>query len=441
MSTSSLFNRFLSTGLFHGKADSNNAVDSQELLLRRFRWRIALSFMGLSSLVYLTLTALGIIYFADRMTDNLDNQLKVMSSEVGHAIVAEDGKPKFKDWERRVQTDIKHSLVTILLYDLAGRLLDRYGMKGVERLSLTQSEIQEGGFSERVRVSPITVNDHIVGYLELEIGTAARDSAILQLVAMTALVAPLVLLGLGISSFLIARRASQPLEDNLNMLRRFSSDASHELKTPLSAIRMRTELLESKLKNLDLPLKDIVVIKEAAEHMSKTVESLLLLARLSEVETYEAVAPVSLTELLEVLFEEFQNAFVEKGLYLKKEVAQEISVPGRANSLERLLRNLIENALKYTERGGVTLSLSADSYFAKVTVNDTGIGIGEESLPHIFERFYRVDQARSRKSGGVGLGLAIVKAVAESHRGTVDAQSSPESGSTFTVLLPLRSSG
>jgi signal transduction histidine kinase len=328
-----------------------------------------------------------------------------------------------------------------MLYDLSGRLVDRYGIKGVERLSLNQSEIQEGGFSERVRTSPIMKDEHIVGYLELEIGTAARDSAIIQLVAMTALVAPLVLLGLGISSFLIARRASQPLEENLNMLRRFSSDASHELKTPLSAIRMRTELLESKLKNLDLPLKDVVVIKEAAEHMSKTVESLLLLARLSEVETYEALAPVSLTELLEVLFEEFQNAFAEKGLYLKKEVAEGISVPGRANSLERLLRNLIENALKYTDKGGLTLRLSADSSYAKISVSDTGIGIGEESLPHIFERFYRVDQARSRKSGGVGLGLAIVKAVAESHRGTVEAQSSPESGSTFTVLLPLRSNG
>jgi signal transduction histidine kinase len=441
MSQSSLLNRFLSKGSLQVKSDSNVAVDSQELLLRRFRWRIALSFMGLSSLVYLTLTVLGIIFFADRMTDNLDNQLKVMSSEVGHAIVAEDGMPKFKDWERRVQTDLKHSLVTIMLYDLSGRLVDRYGIKGVERLSLNQSEIQEGGFSERVRTSPIMKDEHIVGYLELEIGTAARDSAIIQLVAMTALVAPLVLLGLGISSFLIARRASQPLEENLNMLRRFSSDASHELKTPLSAIRMRTELLESKLKNLDLPLKDVVVIKEAAEHMSKTVESLLLLARLSEVETYEALAPVSLTELLEVLFEEFQNAFAEKGLYLKKEVAEGISVPGRANSLERLLRNLIENALKYTDKGGLTLRLSADSSYAKISVSDTGIGIGEESLPHIFERFYRVDQARSRKSGGVGLGLAIVKAVAESHRGTVEAQSSPESGSTFTVLLPLRSNG
>jgi signal transduction histidine kinase len=153
------------------------------------------------------------------------------------------------------------------------------------------------------------------------------------------------------------------------------------------------------------------------------------------------VVPVSLTELLEVLFEEFQNAFAEKGLYLKKDVTEGISVPGRADSLERLLRNLIENALKYTDKGGVTLSLSADSSYAKVSVTDTGIGIGEESLPHIFERFYRVDQARSRKSGGVGLGLAIVKAVAESHRGTVEAQSSPERGSAFTVLLPLHSTG
>jgi signal transduction histidine kinase len=169
--------------------------------------------------------------------------------------------------------------------------------------------------------------------------------------------------------------------------------------------------------------------------MSKIVDDLLLL---TEIESGQLAQPQRVL-LKDILSEELERARTLAGSR-KIDVSQQedLAINGDAQSLKQLLGNLVDNAIKYTpEHGTITLSLLRDGSWARLEVTDTGIGIPPEHLPHIFDRFYRVDKARSRASGGTGLGLAIVKGIAEQHGGKVNVTSEPGKGSTFTVRLKL----
>jgi signal transduction histidine kinase len=164
---------------------------------------------------------------------------------------------------------------------------------------------------------------------------------------------------------------------------------------------------------------------------------------LSELETplkgEMAREPIAIADLVEECTNKFCVKFEQRDVALRSAVAPNLSVLGDRFELQTMLNNLVENALRYTETGGtveLSVSLSGPSEF-QIIVSDNGIGIPAESLPLIFNRFYRVDKSRSRSSGGSGLGLSIVKAIAESHRGTVEVNSTPAAGTKFTVKLPL----
>lgn len=231
------------------------------------------------------------------------------------------------------------------------------------------------------------------------------------------------------------------LEQSFSSLRRFTADASHELKTPLMVLRAGversltdprtpTEVMES----LDETLGEI-------NRMTELVESLLTLARADE---GRAPLPVERTDLRDLMAEASETAgmLAESGRLkvttLMPEAAVWVMVDRRR--IREMLLNLVTNAIKYTPaEGKVELSLTARSDGAAIIVRDTGIGIASNDLPHIFERFWRADLARSRtgERPGSGLGLAITKWIAEAHGGSITASSRPGRGTTFTVVLPL----
>ncbi|MFH1647358.1 MAG: HAMP domain-containing sensor histidine kinase [Chloroflexota bacterium] len=216
--------------------------------------------------------------------------------------------------------------------------------------------------------------------------------------------------------------------------RYFVADASHELRGPLTVIRGNLDLLKRQLSQEDRE-ESLRAIERESMRMSQIVDELLLLA---EVESGQ-IARRETVPLKSLLLEEAERAGSTAGGHQIKVARQEdLSVTGDAQRLRQLLANLADNAVKYTpEKGTVTLSLYRDGDRACLEVADTGIGIPPEHLPHIFDRFYRVDKARSRGSGGTGLGLAIVKGIAEQHGGDVTVTSRPGKGSTFTVRLKL----
>ncbi len=216
--------------------------------------------------------------------------------------------------------------------------------------------------------------------------------------------------------------------------RHFVADASHELRGPLTVIRGNLDLLKRNLSEED-HRESLRAIEGEMVRMVKIVDDLLLLA---EVESGQLEQQEMVT-LKDVVFEEVQRAQPLAGnrkIVIGRQ--EDLMVRGDTQRLKQLLGNLVDNAMRYTpERGTISLSLFRSGEWACLEVADTGVGVAPEHLPHIFDRFYRVDKARSRVSGGTGLGLAIVKGIAEQHRGKVTVSSEPGKGSTFTVWLKL----
>jgi len=212
----------------------------------------------------------------------------------------------------------------------------------------------------------------------------------------------------------------------------FVADASHELRTPLTVIRGNVDLLERNMSEEDRR-ESLRAIKAESSRMSKVVSDLLLLA---EIESGQ-IEPAERIALKGLVLDEAKRAQPLAGNHkIITGRLEDISITGDAYRLKQLLSNLVNNAIKYTPEGGtITLSLFREGEWACLEVSDTGIGIPPEHLPHMFDRFYRVDKARSRAGGGTGLGLAIVKGIAEQHGGKVSVVSELGKGSTFTALL------
>ncbi len=237
----------------------------------------------------------------------------------------------------------------------------------------------------------------------------------------------------------LTRQSIAPVAASLAQLKQFTADASHELRTPLTAIRASAALLQSHPERF-CPgnLEKVMTIASAADLMSRLLDDLLLMARL------DAQAPdrrgwqvVDLEELLEDLVELHRDRAQASQLTLIYRPQAAAKVEGDADQLQRLFANLLANAIQYTPSGGsVTVTLQQKGKTALVSVQDTGIGIAPEDLPHIFDRFWRSQEARRRYPQGSGLGMAIAKAIVQRHQGTITVQSRQHQGTCFQVRLP-----
>ncbi len=214
----------------------------------------------------------------------------------------------------------------------------------------------------------------------------------------------------------------------------FVVNVSHELRTPLTAIKGFVETLEEEVTEEGKHYLDI--IQRNTDRLINIVSDLLLLSELEEKEELQ-VEKIDLKALAQNVLHMFDHRLKEKGLTLSLEAAEGLpGIHGDPFKLEQMFVNLMDNALKYTEKGGITVSFCATDDRVSVQVTDTGIGIPKQDLPRIFERFYVVDKSRSRQFGGTGLGLSIVKHIVLLHNGAIDVQSSQGAGTTVTVILP-----
>jgi len=223
-------------------------------------------------------------------------------------------------------------------------------------------------------------------------------------------------------------------------LKQFTADASHELRSPLTAIKTSVEVMQSHPERIhDADVKKLAAIASATKQMTELVEDLLLLARMdagtAKITREWIVVP--LDEVLEDLLEFWELQAEEKQIALKSNLVSGLSVMGDAAQLTRLFSNLIGNAIHYTSSGGtVTVSLINQNRLVIVNVEDTGIGIDAENVKLVFDRFWRADQARNRRAGGLGMGLAIAQAIAQRHRGEISVTSQLGVGSCFQVKFP-----
>ena len=223
----------------------------------------------------------------------------------------------------------------------------------------------------------------------------------------------------------------------------FVSNASHELKTPLATMKI---LLENLIYQPEMP-KDLQVefmqdMNHEIDRLTGIITDLLTLTQMDSQSTALTEEEVDLSGLTEETLHILRAAAARAGQQISDRIEPDVTLTGDRSKLGQIIYNLIDNAIKYTPEGGeIRVTLASEGRNAVLTVTDNGIGIPEDDQAHIFDRFYRVDKARSRATGGTGLGLSIVRQMVQLHGGEITVASAPEKGSVFTVTLPTRREG
>lgn len=238
-------------------------------------------------------------------------------------------------------------------------------------------------------------------------------------------------------SYYLARRSLKPIEQAHNRLERFTADASHELRTPITAMRAENELALTEKKLSTKRARDQLSSNiEELDKLSELIESLLMLARLDR-DNLRHISINAATVVEEAVSRTLSQAEAKNQLIVTNSTAGDIH--GDQTSLTEAIVTLIENAVKYSPE---KTTIIVGNHFTKdachITVRDEGIGIDKKDLPHIFDRFYRADNSRTKHgTKGYGIGLAIAREFIQAHNGTITVKSAPKKGATFTVSLPL----
>jgi heavy metal sensor kinase len=233
------------------------------------------------------------------------------------------------------------------------------------------------------------------------------------------------------------------IEGSVTRVTQFTADASHELRAPLALIQVAAEHGLRRERSREELVGSLTTVLRESKRTSRLVDDLLLLARADSVDDVVCAVPTDLAAVLREVVERARTLAAAKEISLSAEIGDApVSVMGDAALLHRLFLILVDNAVKYTpEHGDVRVVLSPTREFARIDVVDTGVGIDEEDLPRVFDRFWRADKARSRSMGGTGLGLAIAMWIVDRAGGTLEVDSEPGRGSTFTVTLPVLAEG
>jgi signal transduction histidine kinase len=406
------------------------------------RIRLTLWYAGVLALS-LVAFALVIYYAAARsFHERQDESLRSTAQTVASAYVEEIGEA------HSLTKAAEIVLLELTFPDRYVQIIDSNGrpIAASKNLSNTVLTIPPGtvGFvtvdGMRVAVVPVST-DPALGFAAVAEPLNVLDEGLGQLRRDFFAGVPLVLLLASLGGYLLARKSLAPIAAMVSEQQRFIADASHELRTPLAVLRGETEVALGKTRTVEEYQESLTLIQEEAERLSRIVEDLFILARQPiESPTTLIKEPVSLTEVVKDCARAAQVLAVRKGVRLKlRNDSTSIALNADEELIKRMILNLLDNAVKYTPEGGeISLALEKHNGSAEIVVRDTGIGLSEMDQQRVFDRFYRVDKARSRALGGAGLGLSIVRTIVEAHGGEITIDSTPRHGSTFTVSLPLK---
>lgn len=406
------------------------------------RTRLTLWYAGVLALSLIAF-ALVIYYAAAKgLHDRQDESLRSTAHTVASAYVEEIGEA------HSLTKAAEIVLVELTFPNRYVQILDSNGhpIAVSKNLSGTVLSIPPGtaGFvtvdGMRVAVVPVST-DRTLGYAAVAEPLSVLEEGLGQLRRDFFAGVPLVLLLASFGGYFLSRKSLAPIALMISEQQRFIADASHELRTPLAVLRGETEVALGKTRTVEEYQESLTLIQEEAERLSRIVEDLFILAR-QPIESPTALIkePVSLTEVVKDCARAAQVLAVRKGVRLKLENdSPSIALNADGELIKRMILNLLDNAVKYTPEGGeISLALEKHNGSAEIVVRDTGIGLSERDQLRVFDRFYRVDKARSRALGGAGLGLSIVRSIVEAHGGNITIDSTPRHGSTFTVSLPLK---
>jgi heavy metal sensor kinase len=453
------------------------------------RTRIALLTSGLLLLILAGFSVFLYVSFSTQLYQALDDNLRHSAQQALATVENEKGSLRFD------QQDLQSSNLTgdedrvIRLLSPAGELLDN---RGNEHLGIAPATLRSGFHTLRFRDNgaglfrllsvPIEANSEVSGellaYLQVGQDLEAIQQTLARLRVLLLIAAPVLVLFAALAGYWLAGRALAPIEsirsqaasisahdlgrrldlslpddevgrlartfdemlarldESFRRQRRFTADASHELRTPLAVVR---GVVDVSLEQPRTPCEYAATLRSIGaetERMTRLVNELLLLARSDAAELVLEREAVDLADLLAVLVEQMQAEAEVAGVTLTTELPVPLRVWGDRDRLLQLFINLVDNGLTYAPGSHVNLRGEIGGGFVVIAVIDTGPGIPPEHLPHLFERFYRVDKARSRARGGSGLGLAIAQEIVHAHGGAIQVESEVGVGTTFTVRLP-----
>ena len=331
---------------------------------------------------------------------------------------------------------------------------DKKGQKMATKGDLSSLESPKPGFHtfkndfDKVRsftllitINPEGVSEpYPLGYIRVSQSTKLIDATLRQLLWQLTGIIPISLILVGFNGWWLTRKATEPAENSFMLLKQFSADVSHELRSPLTAIKTSLDIIRNHPERIhEKDIRKIGAIASATSQMIHLTEDLLFLVRneSQSVGDHHQWEIVSLNQLLEDLVELLDINAQEKGIQLQFYQGTNVSFLGDQNQLNRLFSNLINNAIQYTPEGGnVTVSLTRNHRSICIMVKDNGIGIAPENLSKVFNRFWRADKARSQRENGTGLGMSIAQAITVRHGGKISLKSELGKGSCFEVILP-----
>jgi len=326
-------------------------------------------------------------------------------------------------------------------YSKTGKLQQFYGLQPTGHIQATAAfeTVHTDPVWLRQLTLPVDHEGQTIGYLQIAVPLTDAQDALKELLIVMVIAVPLTLGAISLAGWYLGRSAMQPIQVSYWQLQRFTSDASHELRAPLAAILSNAQVgLLSSVEDGKPKQIRLEKIVEIAKAMNQTVTDLLFLARQAGRLDINSIQSVNLNDLLKETFATLSTQCATQQLTIKLELPEEpVVIYGNPDLLKQAIANLLSNACKYTLQGGrVWLQLISQYHRILIQVEDTGIGIPEKDLPYIFDRFYRVDEERTREKGGTGLGLAIAQQIVEAHGGHITVSSQVGKGSLFQIELP-----
>jgi len=385
------------------------------------------------------------------VTHTIDNdkreRLRVLSDALISSIEPPDEAEPDDDIPDIVQmhNDFKEEQtaeVILQWFDDKGKLLAQKGLLDVTVPFDKSATFQKQNEKHALLLTrPVEREGHLLGYLRVGIALADADSYKRNLLIGLGTGTVLALIVSSIAIVWLVKKALEPVESSIQKLSEFTGDASHELKSPIMAIKTNAAVALKYSDGLsDKHRQNIEMMLDAANQMDRTVADLLSLAESENAIPESSLVPINIASLFDELCEELKILATTKDIELEcKTDDPSLSIKARKEDLRLILGNVCKNAIAYSSAGStVFVHARRAGNKTQFTIRDTGIGISEEELPQIFDRFWRSDKARSYTSGGNGLGLAIVKSIVERYQGAIAVKSKLGTGTTVTITFNKR---
>ena len=410
--------------------------------LNRVRLRLTLGYVGIFALIVIVLLVVAVTGFSTQLISQQDDLL---------AQEARNQTSNLLDGENREVLAAGSDEFGWMALEPDGQVTDSDAAApslGLPSSELAQRAHQEDGavsatiegLDGSVRVVSMPMYEEsgeAAGVIQYARSLRGVHEEINQLILV---LLPLTLGALGLSAIggaYMAGRAVRPVRKAFERQRSFIADASHELKTPLTLIRADAEVLQRGLTSPDdRELADDVLAE--TDRMSAVLSDLLLIARIDAGKLAVRQEPFDLAGVISETADRFVARAASEGVQLEAQTPGKLRVRGDSERAAQILSILLDNALRHTSpEGNVSVVGSTRDGFVEAVVEDSGPGVSPEHLPHVFERFYRVDTARSRSSGGTGLGLAIARDLARAQNGDLEAENAEGGGAVFRLKLPV----